>query len=72
MKRLRVERLKRRWSQQRLGFLASVANSDISRFESGVLRPYPSQAQRLAEVLGIAPDELLTDVDDGSDGAGAR
>jgi len=70
-KRLWLERKKRGWSQQRLGFLSDVASTDISRFETGILIPYPRQAERLAAVLGVPADELIADVDDGSDGAGA-
>jgi transcriptional regulator with XRE-family HTH domain len=35
---------------------------DISRIESGRLRPYPSQLEKLARALGVQPDELLQDV----------
>ncbi len=64
MKRLELERRKRGWSQLQLAFFASVANTDISRFERGYGRPYPAQAARIATVLGLQPHELLAEVDD--------
>jgi ribosome-binding protein aMBF1 (putative translation factor) len=62
MVRLKAERLKRKWSQQDLAFHAHMASADISRIERGWARPYPGQAQRLAAILGIQPEELLQEV----------
>jgi transcriptional regulator with XRE-family HTH domain len=56
--KLRMERLRRRWSQQTLGFHAGVAAADISKIENGWLVPYPAQAERLARVLGLTVQEL--------------
>jgi ribosome-binding protein aMBF1 (putative translation factor) len=36
---------------------------DISRIESGRLRPYPSQVEKLATLLGVHRDELLQEVE---------
>jgi len=36
--------------------------ADISRIESGRLRPYPSQLEKLAAVLEVNRDELLDEV----------
>ena len=52
------ERLKRRWSQQDLGYRARVSASDISRIETGRMVPYPAQAERLGRILGLSPEEL--------------
>jgi transcriptional regulator with XRE-family HTH domain len=57
--RIRAERLRRRWSQQELGYRAGIQATDISRIETGRLIPYPSQAERLARVLDLSPDDLL-------------
>jgi transcriptional regulator with XRE-family HTH domain len=58
--KLQAERLKRGMSQTTLAAAAGkLSTSDISRFERGYGRPYPAQAQRLADVLGIATCELL-------------
>jgi ribosome-binding protein aMBF1 (putative translation factor) len=56
--KLRIERLRRGWSQQTLGFHAGVAAADISKIENGWLTPYPAQAERLARVLGLTVEEL--------------
>ncbi len=55
---LKSERVKRGWSQQQLGVLAGVEASDVSRIETGRMRPYPSQAERLAKVMGVRAEEL--------------
>ena len=56
--KMKIERAKRGWSQGRLSEVAKVAVGDISRIETGRMRPYPTQAERLASVLGIPPEEL--------------
>ena len=62
MRRLQAERKRRGWSQQTLGFYAKIAAQDISKIERGWLMPYPSQAERLAQVLQIRPDQLLDEL----------
>jgi transcriptional regulator with XRE-family HTH domain len=59
MLRLKVERVKRGWTQQDLAYHARMAASDVSRIESSRLRPYPSQLARLARVLGIPAEDLM-------------
>ena len=63
MTRLKAERLARGWSQITLAYKARVANSDVSKWERRMAAPYPSQATRLAKVLGIPPDRLLDAVE---------
>ena len=60
--RLKYERLRRRLSQERLAHFASLAPSDLSKIERGILQPYPRQAARLAAVLGIGVEDLLVEV----------
>ena len=62
MIRLKAERLRRGWSQQTLAYHAGMQGADICRMETGILRPYPGQAQRLGAVLGLLPEELLEEV----------
>jgi len=62
--RLEQERRRRGWTQQDTAFYARVACADVSRWETGIARPYPSQAARLAKVLGLAPGELLLSASD--------
>jgi transcriptional regulator with XRE-family HTH domain len=58
--KMQFERLRRRWSQTDLaGQAKKLSSSDISRFERGYGRPYPSQAKRLGKALGLSPSELL-------------
>ena len=63
MIRMKYERLKRGWRQEDLGFYARIAGADISRIEIGRLKPYPTHIERLCKVLGLAPEELLEEVD---------
>ena len=55
--RLRLERTNRGLTQTKLAAEADLSASDISKFENGWARPYPSQAQRLARALGIPTSE---------------
>jgi len=64
MTRLQFERTKRGLSQTTLAAMAErLSPSDISKFERLYARPYPAQAQRLARVLGLSPEELLEPAD---------
>lgn len=56
--KLKAARRRRGWSQQVLGFHARVAASDVSRIENRRMVPYPGQAERIAQVVGLEPDEL--------------
>jgi transcriptional regulator with XRE-family HTH domain len=62
MVRLKHERLKRGWSLQALGFYAGMQGAEISKIERGIVRPYPSQKEKLARMLGLEPEELLEEV----------
>jgi ribosome-binding protein aMBF1 (putative translation factor) len=56
---MKAIRIQRGWSQQDLAFFARMAAADICRIETGRMKPYPSQAVRLASVLAIKPEDLL-------------
>jgi transcriptional regulator with XRE-family HTH domain len=62
MLRLRYERQRKGMSQQSLGFHAGVGAAEISRIENGWLRPTPSIAKRLADVLELPPEDLLQEI----------
>jgi ribosome-binding protein aMBF1 (putative translation factor) len=64
MTKLKKARIDRGWSQQVLGFHSSVAASDVSRIESGRLVPYPGQAERLANLVGLRPEELQQPIEE--------
>ena len=58
--KMQIERQRRGLSQTALAAAAQkLSASDISRFERGYGRPYPAQALRLAQALGLRPEELL-------------
>lgn len=61
MTRLRQERLRLGYSQLDLGYRARIQPSEISRIETGRLRPYPAQLRRLSEALGVDPSVLIED-----------
>ncbi len=63
MRRIKLERLKRGWRQEDLGYHTRMSGADISRIESGRMVPYPTQVERLCRILGLQPDELLEDVE---------
>jgi transcriptional regulator with XRE-family HTH domain len=58
MKFLEEVRRARRWSQTVLAFHAQMTQSEVSKFERGLLRPRPLQAERLSRVLGVPPEPL--------------
>jgi transcriptional regulator with XRE-family HTH domain len=62
--KLKRERLRRGLSQTALAAQAGrLQATDISKFETGRVIPYPNQAKRIADVLGLLPDELLQPVE---------
>ena len=60
---MKAERMRRRWSQTELAFRTQLTAADISRFESGRMKPYPSQAARLSRVLEIDSGKLQDQVE---------
>jgi len=62
VKRLKLERRRRRLSQQTVEIVSGVPQPVISLAETGRLVPTPEQLRRLADVFGITPHELLQDV----------
>jgi transcriptional regulator with XRE-family HTH domain len=62
MTRLKFERLQREWSLQKLGVVAGMQGSEISKVERGILKPYRSQLEKLARALGVPGAELLLEV----------
>lgn len=65
--RLKAERLRRGWTQIDLAYHSRVQPAEISRFETGIARPYPGQARRLAAALELEPGQLLEEVSGGID-----
>lgn len=67
MLRIKVERLRRRWSQQDLAVHAGMYLTDICRIETRHFVPYRTQLERLARVLELKPEEVLEEVDEGEE-----
>jgi transcriptional regulator with XRE-family HTH domain len=63
MTRLQAERLQRRWRQDDLAYHSRLASSDVSKIESGRLRPTPGQLERLGRALGVDPSRLMDPAD---------
>lgn len=62
MLRLRYERQRRGWRQDDLAYHSRVPTAEISRIESGRLRPTEAQLARLGKALGVDPSVLLQEV----------
>ncbi|MDA1082736.1 MAG: helix-turn-helix transcriptional regulator [Gemmatimonadetes bacterium] len=60
---LKLERLRRGWNQTTLACHAGISVADLSRIETGRLRPYPRQADRLGAALHLAPSMLFDDIE---------
>lgn len=66
MLRLTYERLKRDWSKAVLARRAQLDQAQVSKMETGRLKPYPPELKRLAEALDFPESEahrLLEEVD---------
>jgi len=55
---VREERKRRKWTQGDLSFHSRVPQAEISRIESGRLKPTSGQLERLARALGVKSDQL--------------
>lgn len=61
--RLTVEREKRNMTKFALGAAVNIHPSNIGKFESGRLKPYPPEAKRLEDFFGIPGKELFQEVE---------
>lgn len=59
MNEVRILRQRRGWSQRKLARQANLPEADVSRIETGRLRPYRGQARRLARALGVRVEDLF-------------
>ncbi len=62
MFRLTVEREKRKMSKFALGAATNIHPADIGKLESGRMRPYKTQLDRLENYFGIPGEELFKEV----------
>jgi DNA-binding XRE family transcriptional regulator len=58
--KLEAARKARKWTQTTLAYRAKVSQSDISAWEHGRRAPGPNQAVRVAKVLDVPAEELLS------------
>lgn len=63
MLRLKLMRLQKGWNQTTLAFHARVTPAELSRIETGRLRPHPRQLERIGRVLDLASAALLDEVE---------
>jgi ribosome-binding protein aMBF1 (putative translation factor) len=56
---IKEERKRRGWTQTDLSYHSRVPQADISRIESGRLKPTLGQLERLARALGMNPADLM-------------
>jgi transcriptional regulator with XRE-family HTH domain len=61
MKRVRVLREKRGWTQEQLGALVGCTGNFISQVERGVSKPTVYLLRRMALALGTSMEDLLSD-----------
>ena len=54
---LKTERQRRGWSQAELARRAQMNPTTVSLIESRRLEPYPKQLEKLADALGLPPEE---------------
>jgi ribosome-binding protein aMBF1 (putative translation factor) len=63
---LQFAREAKKWSKAELARRAQMAAADIGKIERGILKPYASQARKLAAALGLAiseAEQLIAEVD---------
>lgn len=61
MIRLKYERLNRGWTQQDVAYKANLHVADISRIETGRMKPYPKHYHNLVRLFDISGDELFSE-----------
>lgn len=57
--RLKLRRLRKALTQQQLAEKAGVNRTTIVRLEAGYDHPSPTTVRRLADVLGVEPEDLM-------------
>ena len=59
---IREERQRRGWTQVDLSYHSRVPASEISKIESGRLKPSMGQIERIARALGVRLEQIQTSV----------
>jgi len=56
---IRLQRIKREWSQERLALEAGMKPSEVSHLESGRRNPKVGTLERLANAIGVRISDIL-------------
>ena len=64
MLQLRIERIRRGWSQTRVTMLTGISQSDISAIENGNRVALPGWRKRLATAFEMSEEQLFVVVSD--------
>ena len=59
---LRELRRRKLLSQRELAQLAGVSPTTVINIEAGKIQPHPSTLRKLAEALGISPEEMAREM----------
>jgi transcriptional regulator with XRE-family HTH domain len=57
--RLRMWRERKALTQQQLAEKAGLTRVTVARVEAGLEEPYPTTVRKLANALGLEPEELM-------------
>ncbi len=57
--RLRAVRERKALTQQQLADRASLTRPTVARIEAGLQEPYPTTVRKIADVLGVEPEDLM-------------
>jgi transcriptional regulator with XRE-family HTH domain len=55
---IKEERTRRGWTQTDLAYHSRLSAAEISRIESGRLKPSKGQIERIARALGVKPEKF--------------
>ena len=56
---IRIERLRRRWSQKRLALFAERSAMWLSHVERGVVIPHPNELNKIVVALGVEDSKFF-------------
>ena len=61
--RLRAVRERKALTQQQLAERAGITRGTVTRIEKGLDEPYPTTVRKLADALGVDPEQLMESLD---------
>jgi transcriptional regulator with XRE-family HTH domain len=57
--RLKTVRERKAFTQEQLAEKAGVSRATLARIETGQNEPYPSTVRKIADALGVEPEQLM-------------